>query len=82
MIKQAVDFRFTCSKQSWQWVSFCDPWPIWPIWLVNEVTHDPLTHDPLTRDPLTHLSSTIYYGTQNYKIGLKFLKVYLVFKSF
>ena len=44
--------------QSWQWVTFCDPWPIWPIGLV--------THDPLTHDPLTHLSST-----KNYKISVQ-----------
>ena len=52
------------SYQSWQWVTFCDPWPIWPIGLV--------THDPLTHDPLTHLSST-----KNYKISVQVFEVLL-----
>jgi len=28
-------------RQSWQWVTFCDPWPTWPI---SQLTRDP--HDP------------------------------------
>ena len=39
--------------QSWQWVTFCDPWPMWPIGLV--------THGPLTHDPLTHLGFLAIY---------------------
>jgi len=34
--------------QSWQWVTFCDRWPIWPI---SELTHDPRDPRPTTHDP-------------------------------
>jgi len=28
---QLINFSFTSAKQSWQWVTFYDPWPTWPI---------------------------------------------------
>jgi len=27
--------------QSWQWVTFCDPWPVWPISQLTRDLHDP-----------------------------------------
>ena len=58
MLHGVIDYRAEIRwGQSWQWVTFCDPWPMWSIGLV---THDPLTHDPLYPSwILGHLSSTI-----------------------
>ena len=42
--------------QSWQWVTFCDPWLTWPI---THLTHDP--HDPWSRPRQWHESITTTY---------------------
>jgi len=34
-------------KQSWQWVTFYDPWPTWPI---CQLTSDPRDPWPMTHD--------------------------------
>jgi len=33
-----VAVELQCAHQSWQWDTFYDPWPSWPI---NQLTRDP-----------------------------------------
>ena len=40
-------FQLRMEKQSWQWVTFCDPWRTWPISQLTRDPHDPDMHDPV-----------------------------------
>ena len=42
-------------QKSWQWVTFCDPWPMWPI---SQLTLDPHDPWPMTQSQTWHESIT------------------------
>ena len=51
-------------KQSWQWVTFYDPWPTWPICQLTSDPRDPwpMTHDPWLLISHCHSVTLAYLG--------------------